>query len=248
MANPNKAFLTGTEQVLNWFDLNAKKPYWSVMDAKNAIIFQFAEDDLHESRQALEDNLIAATQAGITATLTLRLHPKKPKEGYFGKNAEAMLTTYFRPVEFETLPYNSNIMYGQQNNNLSNQLAAMESKLNALQMQLAEEEEGEEEEEEEDQGILGALMGNPAVKQMLMNVVANLVTPQHSQPNVTNLAGIEPQTADPVEYTDEEMKIDEAIERLRPHDPQLGDDLLKLCSIAENDPKQFTMLLKMLRM
>jgi hypothetical protein len=247
MANPNKAFLTGTEQVLNWFDLNAKKPYWSVMDAKNAIIFQFADDDMHESRQALEDNLIAATSAGITATLTLRLHPKKPKDGYFNKNAEAMLTTYFRPVEFETLPYNPNMMYGQQNNNLSNQLAAMESKLNALQMQLAEEDE-EEEDEEEDQGILGALMGNPAVKQMLMNVVANLVTPQHTQPNVTNLAGIDPHTTEQEIETDEDSKIDEAIERLKPHDPQLGDDLLKLCSIAENDPKQFTMLLKMLRM
>ena len=243
MANPNKAFLTGTEQVLNWFDLNAKKPYWSVMDAKNAIIFQFADDDMHESRQALEDNLIAATAAGITATLTLRLHPKKPKEGYFNKNTEAMLTTYFRPVEFETLPYNPNMMYGQQNSNLSNQLAAMESKLNALQMQLAEEDmDEEEEEEEEDQGILGALMSNPAVKQDFMNMVSNLVTPQQK---VTNLAGIEPEAET---FTDEDAKIDEAIERLKAHDPELGNDLLKLCEIAENDPKQFNMLLKMLRM
>ena len=244
MANPNKAFLTGTEQVLNWFDTNAKKPYWSIVDAKGVVIYAFTDDDMHESRQSLEDNLIAAVSAGITATLTLRIHPKKPKEGYFKNGSESMIATYFRPVEFEIMPYN-NSMSGN-NIQLSNQLAAMESKINALQMQLAQEDEEEDDEEEEDKGILGTLMGNPAVKQMMMNVISNLLTTA-PKTNVTNLAGIETDISTQ-EYTEEDDKIDEAIERLKKHDPKLGDDLLKLCSIAENDPAQFNMLLKMLRM
>lgn len=253
MANPNKAFFTGADQVLNWFDANAKKPYWSIMDASKNIIYQFSENDMHDSRQSLEDNLLAAQAAGISATLTLRLHPKQPKEGYFGKGTEVMQVTYFRPVEFETMPYNPNMqMMGGAN--VSLQLSALESKLNALQMQLAEKEMEEDDEEEEDEsmGFLSGLMGNPAIKQMITNVLANLVTP-HQPTNVTHVAGIATETNQTetemnTEEMDQDAKIDEAIERLLVHDPILGDDLLKLCEIAENDPKQFNMLLKMLRM
>lgn len=253
MANPNKAFFTGADQVLNWFDANAKKPYWSIMDAKNNIIYQFTENDMHDSRQSLEDNLLAAQAAGISATLTLRLHPKQPKDGYFGKGTEVMQVTYFRPVEFEVMPYNPNaqMMGGA---NVSAQLSALESKINALQMQLAEKEmeEDDEDEEEDSMGFLSGLMGNPAVKQMVMSAISNLIAPQQ-QTSVTHVAGISTETTQTEtemenEFNDQDAKIDEAIERLLVHDPVLGDDLLKLCEIAENDPKQFAMLLKMLRM
>jgi len=248
--NPNKAFLTGTSKVLEYYDSNAKTPYWSVTDAKNVVIFQHTEDDMHESRQKLEDNLLAAEAAGMTATLTLRFHPKKPKDGYFDSKAPVMQATYFRPCEFEMQPYSGANQMAGANAMLMQQLSAMESKINAMQMRLeAQEEEEEDEEEEEGMGFLSGLMGNPAVKQMMMNVVANLLTP-NKQPNVTQVAGIdqEEQTETEEEYTEQDAKIDEAIERLKVHDPILGDDLLKLCQIAESDPNQFKMLLKMLRM
>ena len=246
--NPNKAFLTGTNKVLEYYDSNAKTPYWSVTDAKNVIIFQHTDDDMHESRQKLEDNLLAAEAAGMTATLTLRFHPKKPKDGYFDNKAPVMQATYFRPCEFEMQPYNNNNNIAG-NAMLAQQLAAIESRLNAMQMKMeAEEDEEEEEEEEDGMGFLSGLMGNPAIKQMFMNVVANLVTP-NKQANVTQVAGIDqPETETEEEYTEQDAKIDEAIERLKVHDPILGDDLLKLCQIAESDPNQFKMLLKMLRM
>ena len=255
MANPNKVFLIGTEAVLNWFDQNAKKPYWSVVDStgKN-ILFYYCEDDMHESREHLENNLRAAEQSGQTATFHLRIHPKKPKEGYFTSSSERMINTFFRPNEYETLPYNPNAMQ-MGNPMLTNQIAALESKINALQMQLESDQEEDDYEEEPEKDFLGSLMGNPAVKQMLVNVVANLLTPQAQQmaTNVTHVAGIE-QTRERLEDTnelegdEEEDKIWDAIERLRKVDATLGDDLLRLCQIAENDPKQFNMLLKMLRM
>jgi len=249
MANPNKAFLTGTTKVLDYFDNNAKTAYWSVMDAKNMVIFANADDDLHESRQKLEDNILAAEAAGMTATLCLRLHPKKPKDGFYDSKTPTMMGTYFRPCEYETQPYNG-MMANQMAGNamLAQQLSAIESRLNAMQMKLDAEEEEDEEEEDEEMGFLSGLMGNPAIKQMVVNVISNLMTPAKGA-NVSQVAGIDQaQPEIEEEYTEQDAKIDEAIERLKVHDPNLGDDLLKLCQIAETDPNQFKMLLKMLRM
>jgi hypothetical protein len=47
--------------------------------------------------------------------------------------------------------------------------------------------------------------------------------------------------------TDEDEKINEAIEILRKYDDQLGYDLMLLAELAEKDQMQFKFLLKMLR-
>ena len=82
-------------------------------------------------------------------------------------------------------------------------------------------------------------MKNPAIQNMLIQQLTGMFMPITK---VTNVAGVMDGAA-----TDQEAKIDEAIEVLKQFDANLGDDLLLLAEMALNDKQQFNFLLKMLR-
>jgi len=238
MANNNNVFLTGIQKVLDYYDQNAKTCWWSVTNSEGQNIFFYADSDENESKQHLEANLRAAEQAGIDATLTLRMHPKKPKEGYFVKNSETMLVTKFRLVAYETssLQPIGNVQMGYANNHLLGELNSLKSQIAALQMKLDEEDEEEEEPEE---GGLAGFFKNPAMQNILIQQLSGLFMPTTK---VTNMAGV----LDGAE-ADQDVKINEAIEVLKQFDANLGDDLLLLAEMSLNDKQQFNFLLKMLR-
>jgi hypothetical protein len=240
--NPNKAFLTGTDSVLQWYDTNAKTPYWSVRDAKGDILFFYAGKDENESRQHLEDNMRMAEAQGVEATLTLKIHPRCPKEGYFGKNEEGIVITHFRPSSYNPTSYQPVNSFA--NDQLLNELRAMRSELAAIKMkqEMEEAEEFEDDEPEEENALMG-FMKNPAIQNMLIAQISNLFNPNQK---VTHVAGVMDGAEAEVE-SDEDDKIDQAIEVLKQYDDQLGDDLLLLSDMAEKDPMQFKFLLKMLR-
>jgi len=238
MANPNKCFLTGADAVLNWYDVNAKTWYWSVTDSKGEILFYYAGTDENESRDHLDANIKMAENSGVESTLTLRIHPKSPKTGYFDSKSERMIVTHFRPVSYETSqmqPVNNNQM-GYVNQHLLGEINSLKSQISALQMQLDNEDEDEEEPEE---GGLAGFFKNPVMQNILIQQLQGMFMPTTK---VTNVAGV----LDGVE-NDQDQKIDEAIETLKQYTPNLGDDLILLAQIALNDPQQFKFLLKMLR-
>ena len=116
------------------------------------------------------------------------------------------------------------------------------AKINALEQRLAmkeaeETEEEEEEEEPEENNILNGLLNSPQVKNVLVNILANMVTPK--QP--VAVAGV------PETETDKQNLLIEALEILKKNDPELETDLYKLATISENDPAFFKMLVGMLR-
>ena len=78
------------------------------------------------------------------------------------------------------------------------------------------------------------------MQNMLIQQLQGMFMPNTTK--VTNVAGV----LDGVE-SDQDQKIDEAIETLKQYTPNLGDDLILLAQIALNDPQQFKFLLKMLR-
>jgi hypothetical protein len=127
---------------------------------------------------------------------------------------------------------------GYVNNEIVSRLAAIEARL-----QKEEEDDDEEEEQQPEQSaVLGALMQNPAVVntiQTLLMRIADGVVPA-PVPVASKLAGVE----DPVEFDTE--KLNRALVILKRADPNLEDDLLKLARMAEDNPKQFAWLLKML--
>ena len=245
MANPNKAFLTGTDAVMQWYDTNAKTTFWSVNDSKGDILFYYGGNDENEAREHLENNLRMAEQQGVEATLTLRIHPKMPKSGYFEKKDTGMVVTHFRPTSFNPISYQPMNQMGYANQpNLMNEINALRSEIAALKMQ-QELEEDEEEEEPEEDNFLAGLMKSPQIQTMILSQISSLFAPTQK---VTHVAGIEKtETMTNETEIDNEERIYDAIERLKLVDDQLASDLELLCEMAETDKMQFNFLLKMLR-
>jgi hypothetical protein len=244
MANPNKAFLTGTDAVMQWYDTNAKTTFWSVNDSKGDILFYYGGNDENEAREHLENNLRMAEQQGVEATLTLRIHPKMPKSGYFEKKDTGMVVTHFRPTSFNPVSYQPMNQMGMVNPNLMNEINALRSEIAALKMQ-QEIEEDEEDEEPEEENFLAGLMKSPQVQTMILSQLSSLFAPTQK---VTHVAGIEKtETMANETEIDNEERIYDAVERLKLVDDQLASDLELLCEMAETDKMQFNFLLKMLR-
>ena len=123
---------------------------------------------------------------------------------------------------------------GYANNELVSRLAAIEAKLN----------EEPEEVNSNQAAIMGALQ-NPAIVQAIQVMMMRLIdrvlpTPA---PGPVKLAGAP--VMDPPAFDME--KLNTALCILKQADPQLEDDLLRLAEIAQQDPGQFSFLLKMLR-
>jgi len=242
MANPNKAFLTGTDAVMQWYDTNAKTNLWSVNDSKGDILFYYSGNDENEAREHLENNLRMAEQQGVEATLTLRIHPKMPKSGYFEKKDTGMVVTHFRPTSFNPISYQPMNQMGAYQPNLMNEINALRSEIAALKMQQDMEEDIEEEPEEEN--FLAGLMKSPQIQTMILSQLGNLFAPNQK---VTHVAGIQTETMTKETEVDNEERIYEAVERLKLIDDQLASDLELLCEMGETDKMQFNFLLKMLR-
>lgn len=242
MANPNKAFLTGTDAVMQWYDTNAKTNLWSVNDSKGDILFYYSGNDENEAREHLENNLRMAEQQGVEATLTLRIHPKMPKSGYFEKKDTGMVVTHFRPTSFNPISYQPMNQMGAYQPNLMNEINALRSEIAALKMQQDMQEDEEEEPEEEN--FIAGLMKSPQMQSILISQLGNLFAPNQK---VTHVAGIQTETMTKETEVDNEERIYEAVERLKLLDDQLASDLELLCEMGETDKMQFNFLLKMLR-
>lgn len=239
-----KPELHDADAVLNYYDQYDEAAYsvYAGHKPEQAYCrFTYTGNDKAIGREKLQEALMSV-QSNPDNTNVYLLQVLVPK----GKKLETTNAITFQLNKSQSLmPYQPQMMAG--NSAMMQQLQAMESKINALQMQLETDEYEEEDDQPTEENFLGALMGNPAVKQMLVNVVANLLTPQ-AQTNIKHVAGIQEETEMDQDIDEQDNKIDEAIERLKAVNPTLGDDLLRLCVIAEEDPKQFAMLLKMLRM
>jgi hypothetical protein len=244
MANPNKAFLTGTDAVMQWFDTNAKTSFWSVNDSKGDILFYYGGNDENEAREHLENNLRMAEQQGVEATLTLRIHPKMPKSGYFEKKDTGMVVTHFRPTSFNPISYQSMNQVGAYNSNFMTEINSLRSEIAALKMK-QELEEDEEDEEPEEENFLAGIMKSPQVQTMILSQLSSLFAPTQK---VTHVAGIDQmETMTKETEIDNEQRIYDAVERLKLVDQHLASDLELLCEMAETDKMQFNFLLKMLR-
>lgn len=156
--------------------------------------------------------------------------------GHKGKKTEVLNSITFQLNKAQSImPYQAVSGYSP---GIMEEMRALRSELAAIKMK-QEIEEDDDYEEPEEENFLAGMMKSPQFQTMILSSLSSLFQPQQK---VTHVAGILDENA-----TDQDDKIDEAIERLKKHDDQLGDDLLRLCEIAEQDPMQWKMLLKMLR-
>ncbi len=118
------------------------------------------------------------------------------------------------------------------NNEVISRLAAIEDKLNA-------EPEPEDIDSSDSSGVVGALMQNPAIMNVIQGIIMRAIDKliPGNPSNSVGIAGID-------ESTD---KLNFALSILKNADPDLEDDLLRLANLAQSDPAQFQFLLKMLR-
>jgi hypothetical protein len=239
----NKADFVGIENILDWYETNANNPYFSVWQGK-LMKFGYNDEDKDKGKLLLADNLQAYQQGGHNEVLTLKLHPKKEKNGYITDKTPICASANFRVNELQSMgniyPYISQ-QQQQPNDLILQKLNAIETRLNSI-----EEEDEEEIEEEKPQGINGVinnLFANEQIQMAMVGIISNfaqkLLTPkQPVQNTVTALAGIN---------SNDDEKINIAIDTLKKYDESLGDDLLRLADIAENNNSQFNFLISMLR-
>lgn len=111
------------------------------------------------------------------------------------------------------------------------------SRISALESSKKNDHEDEYEETEKPVNALMGLVQNPDVVNFFVGTVQTII--DRILPPKKTIAGIA--------GIDDNSKLNQALEILRKHDPNLDDDLLILANMAENSPLQFKMLLNMLR-
>jgi hypothetical protein len=226
----NKAQLVGTRQVLDWFT-NEGLPYYAIMDSKAIFSSNRNNDDIDEVADKLKRELLAFEQNKNSDVLTIKVFEKPFKDA---KKEDGAATRYVRLFD-EYVGY-----LGRVENTQNDRMMQILETINARLAALETVEEDEEEEVKQDTGLMGLIdtaLKSEEMKGMLINGFMGLAN-KFIQPKTTALAGIP---------EEQDAKIAQAIETLKQHDNILGDDLLKLASIADNDNVQFNFLLSMLR-
>jgi len=183
-----KAMVTGSTGIMDWFDRNATSPYYSVWVKPKQLLFSWNNDDSEAGRSKLESDLYAIEQNGVNDLLIIKLHPKKDKAGYITDKTPIYASLLCRPSELEKVDYSMQRMAGTSYN------SKMEETLNAILTKL-NQDELEEEEEVEDKGVLGNLLEQPHVQNLLISGLTSLlgsfagIKPQETV--ATGLAGID---------------------------------------------------------
>ena len=163
-----KAMVTGTGGIMDWFDRNATSPYYSVWVNRKQLLFSWNDDDMEAGRSKLESDLYAIEQNGVNDLLIIKLHPKKDKAGYITDKTPIYGSLVCRPSELEKVNYDMQRMSGVgYNSKMENVLERVLETQNAILTKLSADEL-EEEDEEEDKGVLGNILQSPQVQTLLM--------------------------------------------------------------------------------
>jgi hypothetical protein len=111
------------------------------------------------------------------------------------------------------------------------------SRISALESSKKNDDEEDYEQTEKPVNALMGLVQNPDVVNFLVGTVQTIIDRiLPPKKTIAGIAGIE-----------ENTKLNQALEILKKHDPNLEDDLMILAEMAENSPLKFGMLLNMLR-
>jgi hypothetical protein len=188
-----KAMVTGTSGIMDWFDRNATSPYYSVWVNRKQLLFSWNDDDMEAGRSKLENDLYAIEQNNNNDLLIIKLHPKKDKAGYITDKTPIYGSLVCRASELEKP------MYGMQpmgaigyNSKMENVLERVLETQNAILTKL-NAEELEEEYEEEDKGMLGNILQSPQMQTLLMAGISKFlgIAGTDNEAMAAGLAGIE---------------------------------------------------------
>jgi hypothetical protein len=185
-----KAMVTGTRGIMDWFDRNATSPYYSVWVNRKQLLFSYNEDDMEAGRSKLEDDLTAIEQNNNNDLIIIKLHPKKDKAGYITDKTPIYGSLVCRASELERPNYAMQQMGGMGYNSKMEDLLQRNLETNNAILNKLSTDELEEEEEEEPKSVIGSLLNQPHIQALLIAGVSKLLgISGMEQP--ASLAGIE---------------------------------------------------------
>lgn len=239
----------GVASVMKAYD-NIKIKAWSVMYGK-LINMKYIGTDFHESREALRVFLDQLKLSDTTAVYTLNFYEDLPPKAKIKGSTEPDYAFNFLVCEDEAPRHARYAEIVQVNNDLTNRLTALEAKLS-----LAESDDDYEDDNSLG-GIVSGLLKDDRVKEWLKTKALGLADKLFtsaapakvlSMSNESKAAAVgSVSMEDPILINEEQQsKCNEALEILCRCDPNLGDNLLKIARMAENDPGKYQMFSKML--
>jgi hypothetical protein len=210
-----KAMVTGTRGIMDWFDRNATSPYYSVWVNRKQLLFSWNDDDMEAGRSKLEDDLAAIEQNNNNDLIIIKLHPKKDKAGYITDKTPIYGSLVCRASELERLNYGMPQIAGMgYNNKMESVLERVLETQNAILTKL-NAEDLEDDEEEEDKGVLGNILSSPQMQTLLMAGITKLLGIGNTDPVATGLAGIEEDTNEAIIILNSLMNKGVSIDHLR---------------------------------
>lgn len=238
--------LRGADQVLQQFEL-FNTPYFAIYQGKD-LQFYFDEENIDASRELLTQQLDVLTANRSTATFKAVF--------YTGLNDKGKLTpenikgsTTFRVctpgVSYNHPEYGNPELIGSYQERRGNtrimdeqaqKIEELEQKIDLL---LEEKTDGQPETIGGFQGVIGAVLSNPQVQQVLIGRLLGLldkILPEQQA------AGLKPTIAG----ISDETEVQTAIRTLFEAGMTI-DDLIKLSNIPKNNPALFSILLTQLR-
>lgn len=175
-------------------------PYYMVSgDNMHCLWDNTSITDIHEASEKLRDEL-TGIRKGNSAIFTIKQYRILPKGGKITKATEPdYLSTYKQSNtdEDRTFVRKSSEPMGEMLQMIMEQNKQLQNEIMALRMAQADDDE-EIEEKAESSSTIGAVLGHPAIQQLLINIASNLVantatqsvnTPNYGRP--TAMAGVD---------------------------------------------------------
>lgn len=218
------------ENIIAWYGEDDNLIEWTIAYGKEPPVFQYRGEDKTEGTEKLRTNLVAMYNDRSAAIYTIRLH----------EGDEIILSCNFRLHDHSELYVPGMIGGATANNEIISMLKAQEKQMEAISKRLNDLEGEDEDDEDEDTGQLGAIgkvLENPFVQGFLSKLFDTGLNQQQQKPAA--ISGV-------FDSDTQDQKISKAISILKQHDEKLGDHLLKLASIAQNNPTKFKSLISTL--
>jgi len=208
----NKAQITGTQGIMEWFDNTATTPYYSVW-CGNQLLESWNDTDFDAGRNKLELNLSAFEQNNVGDLLTIKLHPQAEK-GFITNKTPVYASRLIRPCELERAIYSPSSISGT-NNNLENSIHKLIENQNLILSKLNSDEFNDEDEIEQE-SILGSFIKNPAIQGMMIAGIQKYLGLNQPIGNIqTGIAGINDVNENAIELLQSLMSKGVTLEHLK---------------------------------
>jgi len=253
-----KAMGTGLDAALSWFTSNVEVdcPMYSVWNGRD-LLFSYSKNDYEFAEEHFTNNIQGLIDAGFNDIIALRSHlvEKKERERYPYITVKTPVTStfFFRPVALTDRPFfdASRSEYNQRTGEETPQsrMARLEEKINNLEEELeaVDQPMGAIEVKEPKQDIysfLNNIIQVPAIQNILIGKLTNLLGGNNSQQYTPQIAGIpNTQTTMTAEETNAALEALNVLKQVR---PQIVADLINLANIATTDPQKANFIISMI--